>query len=209
MSNRSLGPGVQKFWAARTKGKDVDVEAIVQEYPDEALELADAIWEAARLEDSEARERMWIARAQVLGRSGEERTLGALLRFSRVNAGLSATELSSKVRARGVTLPSTAIEQLEADRVKISNVKTPGLWSALAEILQIDLHRLMAMIRDALSGPRPEQRFTRMERESTQANRKSFLSSDLTPTRKDEEASYINWVRTELGLPTAPTDTVQ
>ena len=209
MSNRSPGPGVQKFWKARTKGKDADVEAIVQEYPDEALELADAIWEAARLDDSEARERMWIARAQVLGRSGEEGTLGALLRSSRVNAGLSATELSSKVRARGVTLPSTAIEQLEADRVKISNVKTPGLWSALAEILQIDLHRLMAMIRDSLSGPRPEQRFTRMERESTPANRKSFLSSDLTPTRENEESSYINWVRTELGLPTAPTDNVQ
>lgn len=207
MSNR--GPGVQKFWQARTKGKDVDVEAIFQEYPDEALELADAIWEAARLEDSEARERMWIARAQVLGRSGEEETLGALLRSSRMNAGLSATELSLQVRARGVTLSSTAFEQLEAGRVKISNVKTPGLWSALAEILQIDMHRLMAMIRDALSGPRPEQRFTRMERESTPENRRSLLSSDLTPTRENEAESYINWVRTELGLPTAPTDTVQ
>ena len=209
MSDRSLGPGVQRFWKTRTRGEEVDVEAIVQEYPDEALDLADAIWEAARLDDALARERMWRVRAQVLNRSGEKVTLGALLRSSRENAGLSTADLNSKVRKRGVALPPTAIELLEADRVKITNVKTSGLWLTLAEILQIDLHRLVAMIRDALSGQQPEQRFTRMERGATVANRKSLLSDETSREGEEGAASYIEWVRTELGLPSSPTDAVQ
>ena len=60
MSNGSRGPGVRKFWEAWTRGADVDLKAIAQEHPDEALALADAIREAARWEDSVARERMWL-----------------------------------------------------------------------------------------------------------------------------------------------------
>ena len=209
MSNGSRGPGVQRFWKARIRGIEVDVKAISQEHPDEALALADAIREAAKWEDSVARERMWLAHAQVLSRSGEEATLGTLLRSSREDAGLSTTALSSRVRERGVALPPTAIDQLEADRVKITNVKTPGLWLTLAEILQIDPHRLVAMIRDALSGPRTEQRFARMERGATVANRKSFLSGEISREREEGASSYIDWVRTELDLPSSPTDTVQ
>ena len=77
MSSKNLGPGVQRFWKARARGEDVDVEAIIREHPDEALALAQAIWEAARLKDSEARERMWLARTRVLSRSGEDSNLGS------------------------------------------------------------------------------------------------------------------------------------
>lgn len=209
MSSKNLGPGVQKFWKARARGEDVDVEAIIQEYPDEALALAEAIWEAAKLEDSVARERMWLARTRVLSRSGEEATLGALLRSSREDAGLSAATLSAKIQERGVAMPPTEIDQLEADRAKIANVKTPGVWSSLAEILQIDPHRLVAMIRDALSGQQAKQSFVPMGLTTQAADRKSIHGSDISREREEGSAGYIDWVRTELGLPSSPADTVQ
>ena len=52
------------------------MKAIFEQHPDEALDLAEAIQDAATLEDSVARERMWLARAHILNRSGEEVTLG-------------------------------------------------------------------------------------------------------------------------------------
>ena len=209
MSSKSLGPGVQRFWKGRASGEDVDVEAIIQEYPDEALDLAEAIWEAARREDSVARERMWLARTRVLSQSGEEATLGAFLRSSREDAGLSAATLSAKIRERGVALPPTEIDQLESDRVKIAKVKTPGVWLSLAEILQIDPHRLVAMIRDALSGQQTKQGFARMGLGTQAADRKSILGSEISRERAEGSAGYIDWVRTELGLPSSPSDTVQ
>lgn len=209
MSSKSLGPGVQRFWKGRSSGEDVDVEAIIQEYPDEALDLAEAIWEAARREDSVARERMWLARTRVLSQSGEEATLGALLRSSREDAGLSAATLSAKIRERGVALPPTEIDQLESDRVKIAKVKTPGVWLSLAEILQIDPHRLVVMIRDALSGQQTNQGFARMGLGTQAADRKSILGSEISRERAEGSAGYIDWVRTELGLPSSPSDTVQ
>lgn len=208
MRHGSRGPAVHEFWKAWARGENVDVEAMVQQYPNEAVELADALWEAARLKDSMAKERMWLARAQVLRRSGEEETLGTLLRSSRENAGLSAKELSSCIIERGVSLPPMAIHSLESDRVKVSNVKTPGLWLTLTKVLQIDPHRLVAMIRDALSGRRTEQRFTRMERGTTDMNRRNFLGRELPRDRDDGAGHYISWVRTELGLPSSPTDSV-
>ena len=209
MSSKSLGPGVQRFWKGRSSGEDVDVEAIIQEYPDEALDLAEAIWEAARREDSVARERMWLARTRVLSQSGEEATLGALLRSSREDAGLSAATLSAKIRERGVALPPTEIDQLESDRVKIAKVKTPGVWLSLAEILQIDPHRLVVMIRDALSGQQTNQGFARMGLGTQAADRKSILGSEISRERAEGSAGYIDWVRTELGLPSSSSDTVQ
>ena len=209
MSSKNLGPGVQRFWKARARGEDVDVEAIIREYPDEALDLAQAIWEAARLEDSEARERMWLARTRVLSRSGEEATLGALLRSSREDAGLSAATLSAKMRERGVALPPTEIDLLEAGRAKIANVKTPGVWSSLAEILRIDPHRLVAMIRDALSGQQTKQSFVRMGLTTQAADRKSIHDSEIAREREKGSAGYIDWVRTELGLPSSPLDSTQ
>ena len=77
MSSSNRGQGVRKFWEARASGAEVDVKAIFEEHPDEALELADAIREAASQEDSVARERMWLARAQILNRSGEDVDLGS------------------------------------------------------------------------------------------------------------------------------------
>ena len=209
MRSKNPGPGVQKFWKARARGKDVDVEAIVQEYPDEALDLAEANWEAAKLEDSEARERMWRARSRALSRSGEEATLGALLRSSREDAGLTAAALSAKVRERGVALPPTEIDLLEAGRAKIADVKTPGVWLSLAEILQIDPHRLVAMIRDALSGQQTKQGFVTMGLRTKAADSKSFLGGAISRKREEGSASYIDWVRTELGLPSPPFDAVQ
>ena len=101
MSSRNRGQGVRKFWEARASGEDVDVKIILEEHPDEALELADAIREAATQEDSAAQERMWLARAQVLNRLGEEVTLGALLRTSREEAELSTSALSRRAQGRG------------------------------------------------------------------------------------------------------------
>ena len=209
MNDSNQGQGVRKFWEARASGTEVDVKAIFEAYPDEALELADAIREAASHEDSAARERMWFARAQVLNRFGEDVTLGTLLRTSREHAGLSTSALSSRVQERGVRLQPTAIDLLEADRTRTSNVKVPGLWAILAEILRIDRHKLVATIEIALSGPQTAQRFTRMERGVTAANRKRLLGIDLSSNRQDDVASYIDWVRSELGLPSSPTDAVQ
>ena len=102
-----------------------------------------------------------------------------------------------------------AIEQLEADRARITNVNIPGLWLALAEILQIDRHRLVAMIQVALSGPQTAQRFTRMERGASAATRERFLVSELSSNPREDATSYIDWVRSELGLPSSPTDAIQ
>ena len=209
MSSINRGQGVQKFWEARASGREVDVKAIFGEHPDEALDLADAIREAASLEDSVARERMWLARAHVLNRSGENVSLGALLRNSREEVGLSTSALSSNVQARGIRLQPTAIGLLEADRARITNVKIPGLWSTLSEILRIDRHRLIATIQVALSGPQTAQRFTRMERGATAANRERLLGTDLSLEQREDVTSYVDWVRAELGLPSLPADAVQ
>jgi hypothetical protein len=209
MSSSSRGQGVRKFWEARASGGEVDVKAIFDEHPDEALELADAIRKAASQEDSAAQERMWLARAQVLNRFGEDVTLGALLRTSREEEGLSTSALSLRVQGRGVRLLATAIEQLEADRTRITNVKTPHLWSTLAEILKIDRHRLVATIQVALSVPHTAQRFTRMERGATAANRKQLLTSELPSAEGEDATSYIDWVRADLGLPHSPSDAIQ
>ena len=209
MSSSNRGQGVQKFWEARTSGGEVDVKDIFEEYPDEALDLADAIREAASQEDSAARERMWLARAHVLNRAGEDVSLGALLRTFREEAGLSTSALSSRVQARGVRLQPTAIGLLEADRARITNVKIPGLWSTLSEILRIDRHRLIATIQVALSGPQTAQRFTRMERGATAANRERLLGIDLSSERREDVTSYVDWVRAELRLPSSPADAVQ
>ena len=209
MNGSNQGQGVRKFWEARASGTEVDVKAIFEEYPDEALELADAIREAASREDSAARERMWLARAQVLNRFGEDVTLGTLLRTSREHAGLSTSALSSRVQERGVRLQPTAIDLLEADRTRITNVKVPGLWATLAEVLRIDRHRLVATLQVALSGSQTAQRFTRMERGATAANRERLLGIDLSSNRQEDVARYIDWVRSELGLPSSPADAVQ
>ena len=178
-------------------------------HPYEALELADAIREAATQEDSAAQERMWLARAQVLNRLGEEVTLGALLRTSREEAELSTSAVSRRAQGRGVRLLATAIEQLEADRARITNVKIPGLWSTLAEILRIDRHRLAATIQVALSGPRTAQRFTRMERGAKAADRNRFLTTGLPSDGGEDATSYMDWVRADLGLPPSPADAIQ
>ena len=209
MSSSNRGHGVRKFWEARGRGAEVDVKAILEEHPDEALEIADAIRVAARQEDSAARERMWLARAYVLNRSGEDVSLGALLRTSREEVGLSTNALSQRAQGRGVGLIATAIEQLEADRARITNVRIPGLWSTLVEILRIDRHRLVATIQLALLGPRTGQRFTRMQRGATAANRQRFLTSDLPLDAGEGVANYIDWVRAELGLPPSPGDSTQ
>ena len=206
--NSSQGPGVRRYWELRASGAEVDVTAIVQQYPDEALALADAIREAAIQEDSADRERMWFARSQALKELGEEITLGSLLRTAREEVGLSASDLSRIAQGRGVKLLAAAVEQLEADRTKITNVRIPGLWLTLAEVLQIDRHRLVAAIQTALSGQEPAQRFTRMERGTTTAERGRFLNSELASNQQEDTTSYVHWARTELELPSPPADAV-
>ena len=208
MNNPSIGPGVRKFWEARATGEEVDIPAIVRKYPDEAVAIADAIREAAIQEDSLAQEGMWLARAQVLCRAGEDVSLGTLIRTSRQYAGLSTRELSHRVKERGVSLAPTAIAFVEAGTIDLTNVKTAGLWMALSEILEIDRHRLIATIRGTLATPRSTQRFTRMDRSATPTDRKSLLSGELTLRQDPSAVSYISWVRAELGLPTSLDDAV-
>ena len=88
-------------------------------------------------------------------------------------------------------------------------MKIPGLWATLAEILRIDRHRLVATIQVAVSGPQTAQRFTRMERGASAANRERLLGIDLSSERREDVTSYIDWVRAELGLPSSPADAVQ
>ena len=208
MSNNQ-GPGVRRFWELRARGAEADVTAIVQEYPNEALALADAIHEATIQEDSAARERMWLARAQVLKASGEEVTLGSMLRNAREEAGFSTSDLSHKAQGRGVKLLTAAIEQLEADRAKVTNVTIPGLWPALAELLHIDRGKLVVAIQAALTGPEPAQRFTRMNRGATSADRARFLTTGRSMAGEEAATGYLDWVRAELRLPPTPTNTVQ
>ena len=208
MNNPNIGPGVRKFWEARSRGEEVDVPAIVREHPDEVVAIADAIREAAIREESSVREGMWLARARVLSRAGEDVSLGTLIRTSRQYAGLSTRELSYKVQERRVSLQPTAIDFVEAGTVDLTNVKTAGLWKALSEILEIDRHRLIATIRGTLENPRSTQRFTRMDRSATPADRKGLLSGGLTSRQEPSAASYISWVRAELGLPPSLDDTV-
>lgn len=205
----SQGPGVRRYWELRSSGAEVDVTAIVQQYPDEALALADAICEAAIQEDSADREQSWFARSQVLKESGEEITLGSLLRTAREEEGLSASDLSRIAQGRGVKLLAAAVDQLEADRTKITNVRIPGLWLTLAEVLQIDRHKLVAAVQAALSGQKPAQRFTRMNRGATSADRVGLLTTERSMKVEEDATSYLDWVRVELDLPSTPTNTVQ
>ena len=183
--------------------------AIVQEYPEEALAFADAMREVAAQEESVAREHMWLARVRVLDRAGEDVTLGTLLRQSRQDVDLSPTALSAKVEQRGTPLHPTAIDQLEADRVAIMNVRTAGLWLTLATVLQIDRHRLVAAIQAALAGPQPAHRFTRMGRGTKAVDRERFIVAAGSPERDQDAARYIEWARGELGLPSAASDAAQ
>ena len=209
MTNPDIGPGVRKFWEARSRGEEVDVPAIVREHPDEVVAIADAIREAAIREESSVREGMWLARARVLSRAGEDVSLGTLIRTSRQYAGLSTRDLSYKVKEHGVSLPPTAIEFIETGKVELTNVRTAGLWMALSEILEIDRHRLVATIRGTLANPQSTQRFTRMDRGATTTDRKGLLGSGVTPQQRDSAASYIGWVRAELGLPQSLEDSIQ
>lgn len=208
MSSGGRGQGVRKFWEARAAGAAIDPAALARDYPDEALALADAVREAAAQDESAAHERMWLARARALRRSGEDVTLGALLRGSRQGLGLSAVAVSSKVSERGASLHPMALEQLEADRVTITNVRTPGLWQALLEVLELDRHQLVAAIRAALSRPQVRPKFTRMDRGATPSDRERFLESAATAELDDAANRYLEGVRSELGLPPTPPDAV-
>ena len=209
MTNTNRGAGVRRFLEAHASGEEIDVTAIVKEHPGEALALADAFREVAIQKESAAKERMWLARAEVLSQAGEDISLGGLIRTSREYAGLSTSDLSARMRERGVSVQPTAIDLFEAGRVTITNVTISGLWPALAEILDVDRHRLVATIRGTLANPQSTQSFTRMSRGATSADREGLLSSGVSPQQEDSAASYINWVREELGLPLSPADTVQ
>ena len=200
---------MRKFWDAHASGEEVDVAAIVQEHPGEALPLADALREVATQKESAAKENMWLARAEVLSQSGEDISLGGLIRTSRQYAGLSTSDLSARMRERGVSVQPTAIDLVEAGRVKITNMTTTGLWPALAEILEVDRHRLVATIRGTLTNPPSTQPFTRMNRGATSADRESLLGSGVVQQQEDSaSSSYISWVRAELGLPPSLDDAV-
>lgn len=207
MGNGGTGPGMRKFREAYAAGAEPDAAAIVREHPGEALALADAVIEAAAHKSSEGRMRMWTARAEVLRRAGEDVTLGAVLRRFREHSGLSRDALCAEMAGRGTALSPTALEQIEANRAPPANIRTPGLWPALAEALRIAPHHLVATIGIALSAPPRGPRSTRMERGATPEDRARFLgeaeerSGGAVP---DEAARYLEWVKAELGLPPPP-----
>ena len=209
MGNGVTGPGVQKFREAYAAGAEPDVAAIVREHPDEALALANAVIKAAAHKSSEGRTRMWMARAEVLGRAGEDVTLGAVLRRFREHSGLSRDVLSAEMAERGTALSPTALEQIEANHAPIANIRTPGLWPALAGVLHIAPHQIVAAIEGALSAPRGP-RSTRMERGATPTDRERFLGEAKRADMRggqgpgEDAARYLEWVKAELGLPQPP-----
>ena len=211
MGNGDTGPGVRKFREAYAAGAEPDAAAIVREHLDEALALADAVIEAAAHESSEGRTRMWMARAEVLSRAGEDVTLGTVIRRFREHSRLSRAALSAELGERGAALSPTALEQIEANRVTIAHIRTPGLWPALAEVLRIAPHQLVATIGIALSAPRRGSRSARMERDATPADRARFLGEAERadgsggPGLDEDASSYLEWVKAELGLPQPPS----
>ena len=210
MGNGDTGPGVRKFREAYDAGSEPDAAAIVREHPGEALALADAVIAAAAHKASEGRTRMWTARAEALGRTGEDVTLGAVIRRFREHSRLSRDALSAELRERGTALSPTALEQIETNQAPIANIRTPDLWSALADVLRIAPHQLVATIGIALSAPRRGPRSTRMERGATPADRARFLGEaergdESGGAGLDEDAArYLEWVKAELGLPQPP-----
>ena len=210
MGNEGIGPGLRQFREAYAAGAEPDAAAIVRDHPDEALALADAVIAAAAHKSSEYRTRMWAARPQGLERTGEDVRLGSVIRRFREHARLSRNSLSQTLMERGITLHPTALEQIEANRAPIANILTPGLWLALAEVLRIAPHQLVATIGIALSAPRRGPRSTRMERGATPADRARFLGEaergdESGGAGLDEDAArYLEWVKAELGLPQPP-----
>ena len=181
MASGDIGPGVRRFMDARTRGERVDVAALAREYPNEALELAEAVRRAAAQDDSRARQLMWFARAEVLNDAGEDATLGAILLAARRDRNLTTTALSNAVRRRGANLLPLAIDRLEANQVMVANVD-PAIWTAVVAELQIDRHLVVAGIQMALDAPRAGRSFTRMDRGASASDREKFLDeTDRVP----------------------------
>ena len=192
---------------ARTRGERVDVAALAREYPNEALELADAVRRAAAQDDSRARQLMWFARAEVLNDAGEDATLGAILLAARRDRNLTTTALSNAVRRRGANLLPLAIDRLEANQVMVANVD-PAIWTAVVAELQIDRHLVVAGIQMALDAPRASRSFTRMDRGASASDREKFLDDTATPQRETDTDDYLERVRSALDLPSAMGDAV-
>ena len=207
MASGDIGPGVRRFMDARTRGERVDVAALAREYPNEALELAEAVRRAAAQDDSRARQLMWFARAEVLNDAGEDATLGAILRTARRERNLTTTALSKAVRRRGANLVPLAIDRLEANQAPVANVD-PAIWTAIVAELQIDRHLVVAGIQMALDAPRAQRSFTRMDRTASASDREKFLD-ETTASQQDSGADdYLERVRTALDLPSVLDDAI-
>ena len=208
MTNSEIGPGVRRFREARARGDEPDAAALVHEYPDEVLDLADELRRAAARDDSIAREQMWLARAAVLRNAGEDVTLGAMLRSARSRRGLTITTLIDAVQERGETLHPMVVEQLEANQATASNVP-PEVWPVMVEELQIDRHRALAGIAIAVSAPRADRAFTRMDRSASASDREKFLDEEASSGSNAVAADYLERVRAALGLPSTLDDAIQ
>lgn len=207
MASSKDGPGVRRFWAARDRGQEADIAALGHEYPEEALDLARAARQAAAREDSLAREQMWLARAEILSRVGEDETLGTLLRRARNELGLTTAALSAALRTRGARIPPLALDRLEENRVTVTNVEEE-IWPAMVRELGIEPHRVIAAIRLAIAEPRASQAFTRMDRATSVSDREKFLGGAGSTEPDMGSGAYLDRVRAALGLPSASRDAV-
>ena len=173
MTSEAIGPGVRRVREALATGERPGADAFIREYPDEASAIIAEVRNALA-RDSAARERAWLIRAEVVGGTGRDVTLGTTVRGERTERGLSREALAQAVQERGAVLTAAVLADLEANRM--ASVE-PAVWSALIAELELAPHEVVAGVRLA-------------------------LAAEGVPDL-DAEA-HLDRLRGELGLPTAP-----
>ena len=187
MASDTIGPGLRKFREAAARGEQVDVLALMDEYPSEALAIVDEVQVPIKHDRPMMREHMWLARDEVERDAGRDADLGAMLRAEREYRGITVADLARSVQVLGVDLDAATLERLEANQgVDID----PGSWAAVVAELELDPYHVVANIRRSLSPLRAEG----------EPLSGAMLSRE--PTR--DVADYLDRVRSALGIPTAP-----
>ena len=188
MSSDTIGPGLRTFREAIARGAYVDVRALLDEYPAEALVIVDELQAPTARDWSMMRERAWLAFAEVERDTGKDSGLGVLLQSAREERGSSVADLVQSIQARGVDLDSGTFEQLEASQgVDID----PEVWAAVVEELGLDRHHVVANIRRTLSPLRAEGEY--------------LSGAMLSREPPGNVADYLDRVRVALGIPTEST----
>lgn len=192
------GPGVRRYWELVRQGKEPNLAALVRAHPEEARQLVEADVGRSRSEAAATRRLLWETRQHVLTQAlGSGDTVGEMLKRQRLALGLAPAQVAERARNAGQDLLGRTIENLENDRIPLSNVPPP-MWKFLADLLHVDRWHLWALIKTQLSSPRTGRAFTRMERGTKPMDRGAFVegvSARGAPADVDE---YLENLRRAL-----------